>query len=177
MSGSPCVQCRVSPQVKTRLGELAAELGLSESALLKRSVTLMLKATSVPSEITKPARVPRDLRLYVRLRPEDHRLLAARADARGMPSATYASMLLRAHLQSVVPLPDREIGELKRAVGELGMIGRNLNQIAKVMHQTGKVTGPSVSDLHAILRALQGLRDHVKALMQANADSWESGRG
>lgn len=94
-----------------------------------------------------------------------------------MASATYASMLLRAHLQAVAPLPDREIGELKTVVGELGMIGRNLNQIAKVMHQTGKVTVPSVSDLHAILRALQGLKDHIKSLMQANAESWESGRG
>src|SRR5262245_38351218 len=131
-SGSTHLRTWVSAETKQRFGALAQELGLSESALLKRSVTLMLKGTAAPSELPKPARVPRDLRLYVRLRPEDHRLLGARAAGREMPPATYASMLLRAHLQAVVPLPDREIVELKRAVAELGSIGRNLNQIAKV---------------------------------------------
>jgi len=84
-------------------------------------------------------------------------------------------MLLRAHLRAVTPLPDRELAELRLAVGELGMIGRNLNQIARVANQTGQVTGPTPTDLRALLRALEGLRDHVKGLMLANAKSWESG--
>ncbi len=168
----------VTQATKHRFVAIARELGLSESALLKRSVNLLLQSTSMtPDVVDAPTKVPRDLRLYVRLRPEDHRLLGARATARGMASATYASMLLRAHLQAVVPLPDRELKELTRAIGELGAIGRNLNQIAKVVHQTGKLTGPSVSDLHTLLKALQCLREHIKALVQANAVSWESGRG
>lgn len=178
MNGGIHLSTWVSQETKDRFGAVAREMGLSQSALLRRSVNLLLQSTSALSaDIEALTKVPRDLRLYVRLRPEDHRLLGARAGSRGMASATYASMLLRAHLQSVVPLPDRELKELTRAIGELSAIGRNLNQIAKLAHQTGNLTGPSVSDLHAILKACQGLRTYIKTLMQANADSWETGRG
>ena len=151
---------------------------MTESALLQRLVETALLQTGGISEdeAIKPVEpVSRGARLYVRLRPDDHVLLRERAEGRGMPAATYASVVLRAHLRAVTPLPDRELHELKRAVAELGMIGRNLNQIVRVADQIGKLNGPTMADLRALLRALQGLRDHVKALMLANIASWESG--
>jgi hypothetical protein len=175
--GSTHLRTWVSEETKQRFSALAHELGLSESALLKRSVNLMLSSTAVAPPLAEaPGKVPRDLRLSVRLRPEDHVLLRERAAARGIPPATYVSMVLRAHLRALTPLPDRELSALKRTVGELGMVGRNLNQLARVANQTGTLNGPTSSDLRAVLRALQGLRDHVKALMLANTNSWESGR-
>ena len=69
--------------------------------------------------------VPWNARDYLGLRPENHVLLRKRAGGRGMATATYASILLRAHLRAVSPLPEREFGELKRSVAELGVIGRN----------------------------------------------------
>jgi hypothetical protein len=119
--------------------------------------------------------VARGARLYVRLRPEDHVLLRERATGRAMAAATYASFLLRAHLRAVAPMPDREMAELKRAVAELGAIGRNLNQIARAAYQTGRMNGPTGPDLRALLRACEVLRDHVKGLIRANDVSWESG--
>ena len=92
-----------------------------------------------------------------------------------MAAATYASILLRAHLRDLRPLPDRELAELKRSVAELGVIGRNLNQIARVANQTGNVQAPNNADLRALLRALQGLRDHIKSLIRVSAESWETG--
>ncbi len=92
-----------------------------------------------------------------------------------MAAATYASTLLRTHLRAVARLPERELGELKRSVAELGAIGRNLNQIARVANQTGRVTGPSVQDLHALLRVCTALKDHVKALIDSNTASWDTG--
>ena len=179
MSGSPCIQCRVSPQTKAGLHALAQQRKLSDSAFLQKLVELALlqHAGLSDAQLAVPFEpIARGARLYVRLRPEDHVLLRERASGRGLAAATYASMLLRAHLRAVTPLPDRELAELKRAVGELGMIGRNLNQIARVANQTGKPNGPTAADLRALLRALEGLRDHVKALMLANTNSWESGR-
>jgi len=43
----------------------------------------------------EPQRTPRDMRLYVRLDPNDRLLLNERAAARGMPAATYAAVLVR----------------------------------------------------------------------------------
>jgi hypothetical protein len=178
MSGSPCIQCRVSAQTKARLAALARARETTESALLQRLVELALLQTPANEEASiEPVElVPRGARLCVRLRPEDHLLLRERANVRAMPAATYASMVLRAHLRAVTPLPNREFEALQAAVAALSAIGRNLNQIARVANETGRVIGLAVDDLRAVLRALTGLRDHVKALMQTNKKSWESGR-
>jgi hypothetical protein len=74
---------------------------------------------------------PRTGRLMIRLRADDQILLRERAVARAMAPATYVSVLTRAHLRSLAPLPKEELLALKRTVAELGTIGRNLNQIAR----------------------------------------------
>lgn len=58
---------------------------------------------------------------------------------------------------------------LKSNVAEIGAIGRNLNLIARAINQGERLSGPSTADLHALLRALNGLRVHIKALL--NRDS------
>lgn len=177
MSGNTHLSTWVSPDTKQRFGMVAAQLGLSESAFLKRLVELSLQSTqaatvTMPESPTNPVR---GVRLSVRLRPEDQLLLRERATARGMATATYASIVLRTHLRAVAPFPERLLVELKRAVAELGAIGRNLNQIARVANQTGRALGPSIQELQALLRACTALRDHVKGLIRANTASWESG--
>lgn len=139
---------------------------------------MLLQTVGVTAEVVAEPIEPvaRGARIYVRLRPEDHVLLRERAAGRGMAAATYASFLLRAHLRAVTPLPDRELAELKRSVAALGAIGRNLNQIARAANQTGRLSGPSVGDLRQLLRACEVLRDHVKAFVNVNTASWETGR-
>jgi hypothetical protein len=53
-------------------------------------------------------------------------------------------------------------------------VGRNLNQIARVAQQTGRVEGLTTADLRAMLAALEGLRAHFKRLIEANIASWET---
>ena len=172
------MQCRVSAETKARLSVLANERGLTESALLHKLIELaLLQTAGLPDQEALQAVPPvaRGARLYVRLRSEDHLLLRERAEGRGMPAATYASLVLRAHLRAVTPLPDRELDELRRSIATLGAIGRNLNQLAHAANSNGNVP-PSVGiELRALLRALVGLRDHVKAIVKANIDSWETG--
>jgi hypothetical protein len=91
---------------------------------------------------TAPDKVSRETRLYVRLAAEDWRLLKERSSARGLPSATYVSLLVRAHLRGVAPLPKTEYLALKQSVVELTGIGRNLNQIARVANQGGRPALP-----------------------------------
>jgi len=175
--GSTHLSTWVTAETKQRFNALAREYGMSESALLKRSITLLLQSTTPPESLSpgESAKVPRGLRVYVRLSADDHRLLIERAAARGMAAATYASFLLRAHLRALAPLPDRELAALTAAVAALGAIGRNLNQIARVANLTGRVEGLRTADLFAMLRALEALRDHVKGLVRSNIASWESG--
>lgn len=109
------------------------------------------------------------------MREEDRLLLHERAAARGMASATYASVLIRAHLRGLSPLPKEELLAVKRAIAELGSIGRNLNQIARLANQGGPASVPGKDDVRTMLRLCQGLRDHVKALLSANTRSWNQG--
>ena len=62
-----------------------------------------------------------------------------------------------------------------QAVAELGSIGRNINQIARIAHQSGRAMGPEHQELVALLKVCEGLRDHVKALIRSNVTSWETG--
>jgi len=92
-----------------------------------------------------------------------------------MAPATYVSVLTRAHLRSLAPLPKEELMALKRTLGELGNIGRNLNQIAHAANQGQLVTSPGRNDLEDMLRVCGALRDSVKRLLLANLKSWEQG--
>jgi Bacterial mobilisation protein (MobC) len=167
----------VSREAKARLHAIAQDRGATESELLKKLVDVALLQSTGMRDLTvaEPVgAVSRNARVFVRLRPEDHTLLRERASGRGMAGATYASIILRTHLGGVARIPDREFAELKRAVAELGAIGRNLNQIARLANETRRVSGPSTQDLQAVLRACTALRDRVKELLHANTVSWET---
>ena len=112
--------------------------------------------------------------ILVRLRGEDRLLLDARAEARGMRSATYVSVLIRSHLRQLAPLPKDELLALKRCIGELASIGRNINQIAKTVNE-GRVPGSVREEFRAMLKICEALRDNTKALLKANEISWQTG--
>ena len=177
MSDGTQLKTWVARDTKERFTAVARHQGLSDSALLKRMVELMLHTAGGGETTAATARAGRDTRLTVRLHPTDQALLRERAAARGMPAATYVSVLTRAHLRALTPLPKEELLALKRTVSELGSIGRNLNQIAHAANRGERVTGPNREDLRAILKVCEGLRDHVKTLLFANLKSWEQGHG
>ncbi len=169
---------RVSAETKARLRALAERQQLSESALIRRLVELvLLKAGLSPILVGTPtgARARRGARLMIRLRPDDQILLRERAAARGMPAATYVSVLTRSHLRSLAPLPAEELLALKRTIGELGSMGRNLNQIARAANRGQLVTSPGRDDVTAMLRVCGTLRDSLKRVLLANLKSWEQG--
>lgn len=152
MGETQILKTRVTPETKARVVEIAQSELLTEAVWLRRLVARALhesQVLSVPSPgaterhsgAVTAARGQRSKdrgrasRLYLRVRREDRLLLHERATARGLASATYLSVLLRSHLRALTPLPKDELAALKRAVGELGAVGRNLNQIARAVNQ------------------------------------------
>ena len=166
MSGSTHLSTWVDAQTKQRFSSAAARQGLSESALLKRLIDQMLAVG--PEEAIAPL-------VTVRLVPEDRALLRERAAARMMPAATYVSMLVRAHLRQLAPLPDRELSALRSAVNELAVLGRNLNTIARFFQQGRREVVPGSREVYAMLKICEGLRDRFRELIKANLVSWELG--
>jgi len=176
MAADAFIQCRVTPEIKALVRALARRDQITESALVKQLLEVVVRSSATAGlSRLEPQRAPRDMRLYVRLDPNDRLLLNERAAARGMPAATYVAVLVRSHLRNLAPLPKQELLALKSAVAELGAIGRNLNQIARAMNQGQRVAGPGRDELRAMLQVGGALRDHVKSLLAANSKSWDQG--
>jgi hypothetical protein len=167
----------ISRDSKARFAGLAKAQGVSESALLRRVVESALLATTGASAQTLEPVNPIAVsgRISVRLRADDLLLLRERSRAREMPTGTYVSLLVRSHLRALAPLPTAELEALKRSVAEVGTIGRNINQIARAVNEGQWPPGPNHDDLRTILRALTALRDHFKAVINANLASWNAG--
>lgn len=173
---SSFIGLRVPPEMKTLVRAIAEREQITESAVVKQLLEVMLRRAALEGfpQIEELDRPNRDARLSIRLDPEDRMMLTSRASARGMPSATYVSVLLRSHLRKVTPIPKEELAALKRSIAELRAIGNNLNQIGKALHQ-GKPAAPGREEVRALLKVAEGLRDHFKALLIANEKSWEQG--
>jgi hypothetical protein len=177
MTASAFIHLRVTQETKLRLRALAQREGQTESALLKQLLGVMLRSVGdeVLSEPKQDYGGIRQARLTVRLQASDHVLLRDRAAARAMPAATYVSVLVRAHLRSLTPMPKDELVALKRSIAELAAIGRNINQIAKIANEGGGLPGSVREEFRAMLRICEALRDNTKALLKANLRSWSVG--
>jgi hypothetical protein len=73
MARNPCIQCRVTYETKVRLHAIAEERGVTESALLKKFVdVVLLQSAGIPDSNFGPKgdASPRNARLLVRLRPD-----------------------------------------------------------------------------------------------------------
>lgn len=178
MEADAFIHCRVPVATKEALRAAAQRQQLSESALLKRMIEMMLQMAGTPDAATvlPSPRTARLSRLYVRLASQDWALLRARAMARALAPATYVSVLVRAHLRDLAPLPKDDYLALRQAVAELAVLGRNLNQLTRAANQSGRVMLPAKNDLLAVLKVCEALRDHTRGLIRANVESWRSGR-
>jgi hypothetical protein len=185
------LKTHVSPEMKLQARSIADLEFLSEAAWLKRLVIREIRfryeasgaeSDLLPSEsVTGPTSAAPGNNgggkpMLVRLTAEDRLLLDARAEARGMRPATYASVLLRSHLRQLTPLPKDELLALKRSIAELGSIGRNINQIARAVSGGGELPGSLRGEFPAMLKICSALRDNIKALLSANLASWAAGQ-
>jgi hypothetical protein len=177
------IKTRLTPETKARVAAVTQAEMLSEAVWLRRLVLREVHAAQ-PGHVAADALATRgrcsahwgaSCRLNVRLRTADRLLLHERAAARGMAAATYVSVLVRAHLRSLAPLPKGELMALKRAVGELGAVGRNLNQIARAVNEGSRISSLGRDDFKAILKICEALRDHTKGLIKVNTASWAAG--
>jgi hypothetical protein len=189
MGCTETLKAHVTSEVKLRAKAVADRECLSECAWLKRLILREIRTVDPAQDgagelsrgtgIRCQGRVKGPERggkpMLVRLRSEGRLLLDARAEARGMRPATYASVLLRSHMRRLTPLPKDELLALKRSISLLASIGRNINQIAKAANHGRRVAESTGGEFRAMLKICVALRDNTKALLRANEISWATG--
>ena len=141
--------------------------------LIETMVRMQLQEGAPP--IAEMERISRDSRVYVRLNPDDRKLLMQLAVARGMASATYVAVLVRAHLHRVAPIPKEELAALNGSIAELRMLGRTLNQMARALNRDARAVVPGRVEVQTMRKMGEVLVDGIKALLQANHKSWVTG--
>lgn len=180
MASTSLIAVRVESGIKQRFQALAVHQRSTESALLRRMVELSVQAVtpqSITALSTRQRTQERDQRVTIRLRTEDQRLLQARAAARGLAPATYVSLLVRSHLNAVVPLPEEELKAFKSSLRELAITRRYAQALVQIANKNGKLTGPHSQEVIAMIKVLEATHTRIKALLVANLKSWETGHG
>lgn len=177
MPNTHYLKIRVPPETKARIAALSKSKLINESIWVRQAIDAALRQCEVDDStvVSLRSNKARDQRICLRLQLEDRMLLVERAAARGMQPATYASVLMRAHLRDLVPLPAAELKGLTRSVAELSAIGRNLNQIAQAINRSEEVNLPGRQEVMAMLKICEALRDFTKDLIKTNNDSWKVG--
>jgi predicted DNA-binding protein len=171
------LKIRVPPETKARIAALSKSKLLNESIWVRQAIEAALRQHEVDDSTAVSLRSNklRDQRICLRLQHDDRLLLEARAAERGMRAATYASVLMRAHLRDLAPLPAVEMRGLTRSVAELSAMGRNLNQIAQAINRSEQFKLPGRQEVLTMLKICEALRDFTKDLIKTNNDSWRVG--
>jgi hypothetical protein len=176
MTDHALIAARVTLETKEAVRRLAQRDGITESALIKQLLDVVLRSSGPDApRVAPPGKVNRQGRLYLRMEAQDLRLLRERSKARGMASATYAALALRSHLRGAAPLPKAEYLALVQSIEGLAAVGRNLNQIARALNRGGRTEVPGRQEVMSMLKVAEGLRDHIRELLEANERSWRDG--
>ncbi len=178
--------------MKERVRALAQREHINESIWLRRLIATALESeagnASADGQLAQPLQALKTSdvltdpagsvtgRVCIRLSPEDRLFLCERSAARGLASATYVSVLVRAHLRHLTPLPKEELRALKGCVAELSAIGRLMNQMARAGHQ-GQPVVIENRQVTMMLKLCEAMRDHIRNLIHRNTKSWEVGHG
>ena len=126
------ITARPSPPEKARFSSVAHAAGIFESRLALMAIRAFADAegrTNGPAECEPAAERARATeRITIRLRPGDGAVIARRARARGVKTATYLAAMARAHIAADPPLFAHELAALKQSIATLAGLGMLLGQ-------------------------------------------------
>lgn len=177
MTRAKTTAVRLSADEKERFQAVAAAHGLTESALLKRTIDRIIDPSGLLLNAASDERSEgvRSNRLVICLHPDTRAEVTERARARGLPVATYIASLVRSHVRNLRPLAKAELRAFEQGVVQLHLIGRNLNQLTRRANAERVAAIPRREDLVLFLKTCTAMVDHLEATLATNKKAWEVG--
>lgn len=136
------IQARVSEVDKTRFKAMARAVGKTESEFLREMIEVVLSG-DMPEQPTKvqPPRnatqediAPKQVSARVPGFIKDNLIRAAKG--KGLNPGRYLAGIVQAHFTNYPIMTDIELAALKHSNRELASIGRNLNQVTRVLNES-----------------------------------------
>lgn len=168
----PRVETSLDLATKEAFRSLAKQSGTTEAALLRRVISTVVRANPGAGTDFKP-KATRSMRLTVRVTPEIFAAVTRAARNAGTTRPGIVLGTLRARFLQAPTLLPAEAEAIARAAYQLSMVGTNLNQLTRSLHQ-GRIE--TLKDRDPVLvetaSAVTALREQIRALAEAATARW-----
>lgn len=173
----PRVETSLDRATKEAFRSLARQSGTTEAALLRRVISTVVKSNPDARADLRGA-ATRSMRLTVRVTPEIFEAVTRAARNAGTTRPGIVLGTLRARFLQAPTLLPAEAEAVGRAAYQLSMVGTNLNQLTRSLHQ-GRIE--TLKDRDPVLvetaSAVIALREQVRALVEAATTRWAPEEG
>ena len=173
----PRVETSLDRATKDAFHNLAKQSGTTEAALLRRVVAAVVKSNPAASS-DHHGEASRSMRLTVRVTPEVFEAVTKTALEAGTTRPGVVLGTLRARFLQAPTLLPMEAEAVGRAAYQLSMVGTNLNQLIRSIHQ-GRLEALEARDpvLLETASAVTALREHIHSLAETATARWAPAGG
>ena len=173
----PRVETSLDRATKDAFHNLAKQSGTTEAALLRRVVAAVVKSNPAASS-DHHGEASRSMRLTVRVTPDIFEAVSRTARTAGTTRPGIVLGTLRARFLQVPTLLPAEAEAVARAAYQLSMVGTNLNQLIRSIHQ-GRLEALEARDpvLLETASAVTALREHIHSLAETATACWAPAGG
>ena len=170
----PLIQARVDPATEAGFVALAAKRGQSPSELLRAIVARELAGGDGQVDDIEADPENAELRrMTIRVPSFVYQAVSARSVMYGMKPSKWVAALVQSNVSRMPVFSEKELGVLEASNRELFAIGRNINQMARVLNEahfkTEQVRIEKLAELAAYIRKT---RDSIRGLIRASRGVW-----
>ena len=175
----PVLKTFVDEDLKQLFKQHSEERGLSESELLSSIVMDDIRKNPF-TESDKPDSElnPHGLvteRITVRMPSFLMQAAKEKGKAKGMATSRWIAALVQSNIAKNPVMADQELNNLKASIRELNAIGRNINQMARVLNESRNNTDKvNLDTLYLLGDSLKRNLSAVRELVRASQQVWEA---
>lgn len=173
----PYLKTGCSQEIKDRFVAKAKEIGHTEASLLRFLVDKVLEQNPSESALPEPSDTKdATIKGWVSGRMKED--FKQRAAGQGMGESPYLALLIKAHLSGKPAFTQPEMDVLRQANLELTAIGKNLNQVVRILSASNnKADAIRMEEMKKLAVIVLSHREHVRSLIRANLAAWGVERG
>lgn len=170
----PLLQARVDDATEADFTALAARRGMSPSELLRAIVARELAGGNCQlGDIEVDPENADSRRMTIRIPSFAHQAVCARATRCGMKPSKWVAALVQSNVTRMPVFAENELRVLEVTNRELFAIGRNINQMSRVLNEAHfKTEQLRIEKLAELAAYIRKTRDAIRGLIRASRGVW-----